>query len=411
MISFTQSRATMHPVSKREQLSALKLVQSTLLARRIAAVMLWLMMLSVIGMIFLPWQQSARGTGNVTAFVPQERQQTVMSQVKGVVARVADGLVEGHDVKKGDFIMELTPAAVNLVDQLQLQLRDLTAKRQTAEIKAEAYGDNVQDYSEARDFAVRAAEEMLEAAGAKLLAKKALLAGYEVKEWQAGVNYERQRKLADQGIKPTMEVEKLKKDWDVAKAELASAKQDVIVAENEVEAKEHELQEKQRVGQTKVDYARAMQQDALGQQATISKEIRDIEVKLSELDRLVITVPRDGTIFRLPVFERGQIVKAGEPLFTIVPETSELVVELWVKGNDVPLVRVGDHVRLQFEGWPAVQFAGWPSVAVGTFAGEIFAIDETDNGKESSACRYDRPRNRNGRPTASCGRVFASTAG
>ena len=381
MITMNRSRVTIHPVSKREELSALKLVQSSLLARRLATVVLWLLALAIIGMVFLPWQQSAKGTGNVTAFVPQERQQTVMSQIKGVVVRVAEGMVEGHEVKRGDFIMELSPAAENLVEQLQLQLRDLREKLRSAEIKAEAYQQNVNDYSEARDFAVSAAKEMLEAARAKLRAKQELLEGYKSKEWQANVNHQRQKRLADQGVKPQMEVEKLKKDWDVAKAELISAGQEVAIAQNEIQAKEHELQEKQRIGQTKVDYARAMRQDALGLQASTSKEIRDIEIKLSEMDRLVIEAPRDGTIFRMPVFERGQTIKAGDPLFTIVPETTELVVELWLKGNDVPLVRRGDHVRLQFEGWPAVQFAGWPSVAVGTFAGEIFAIDETDNGK------------------------------
>ena len=381
MITWNRSRITIHPVSKREELSALKLVQSSLIARRLATVVMWLLALAIIGMIFLPWQQSAKGTGNVTAFVPQERQQTVTSQIKGVVVRVSEGMVEGHQVKRGEFIMELSPAAENLVDQLRLQLWDLQNKLKSAEVKARAYEENVNDYSEARDFAVSAAKEMLAAARAKLRAKQELVAGYESKEWQARVNYERQQRLADQGVKPKMEVEKLKKDWEVAKAELTSAQQEVEIAEFEIEAKKHELQEKQRVGQTKVDYARAMQQDAVGLQATTNKEIRDVEIKLSELDRLVIVAPRDGTIFRMPVFERGQTIKAGDPLFTIVPETTELVVELWLKGNDVPLVRKSDHVRLQFEGWPAVQFAGWPSVAVGTFSGEVFAIDETDNGK------------------------------
>ena len=100
-----------------------------------------------------------------------------------------------------------------------------------------------------------------------------------------------------------------------------------------------------------------------------------MEIKLAELDRLVITAPRDGTIFRMPVYERGQMLKEGDALFTIVPEATERAVELWVSGNDTPLIQVGDHVRLQFEGWPAVQFAGWPSVAVGTFGGEVAAID------------------------------------
>ena len=98
---------------------------------------------------------------------------------------------------------------------------------------------------------------------------------------------------------------------------------------------------------------------------------------------MVITAPRDGTIYRLPVFERGQSIKEGDALFTIVPETTERVVELWVSGNDTPLIQPGNHVRLQFEGWPAVQFAGWPSVAVGTFGGEVASIDPSDDGKGS----------------------------
>ncbi|GAB5407379.1 MAG: hypothetical protein Aurels2KO_56100 [Aureliella sp.] len=53
---------------------------------------------------------------------------------------------------------------------------------------------------------------------------------------------------------------------------------------------------------------------------------------------------------------------------TIVPDTSELAVELWVFGNDAPFVQRGDHVRVQFEGWPAVE-------SVGSFAGEVTTID------------------------------------
>jgi hypothetical protein len=69
------------------------------------------------------------------------------------------------------------------------------------------------------------------------------------------------------------------------------------------------------------------------------------------------------------------MVKAGQVLAVIVPETASRAVELTVSGNDAPLLSVGRRVRLQFEGWPAVQFAGWPSVAVGTFGGVIGVID------------------------------------
>ena len=46
----------------------------------------------------------------------------------------------------------------------------------------------------------------------------------------------------------------------------------------------------------------------------------------------------------------------------------------------MPLIQLGQEVRLQFEGWPAVQFPGWPSIAVGTFSGQVATVDATDDG-------------------------------
>ena len=99
-----------------------------------------------------------------------------------------------------------------------------------------------------------------------------------------------------------------------------------------------------------------------------------MEVKLGELERLVVKAPANGTIHRLPIFTGGQAIKEGDYLLTIVPDMTEKAVELSVRGNDLPLIHVGDEVRLQFEGWPALQFSGWPSVAVGTFGGQVAAI-------------------------------------
>lgn len=361
-------------------LPALKLVQSSAIAWRIANGLVVLLVLTIAGMALLPWQQSAKGTGKVVAYIPEERQQTVTSPAKGVVAHLQEGLVEGQKVKRGDFILEIQPTAANLVEQLRAQLRDYQAKLTTAEVKTTIYERNIEDFSAARDFAVKAAQEMVNGALAKLQAKQEAVPAYEAKDWQTRVNYERQRGLFEKGLKSEKEVEKLQSEWNVAEAELDAARREVEAAENEVEAKKYELEQKRREAQTKVDYARAMREDAVGQGATIQKEIRDLEIKLRELDRLVIEAPRDGTIFRLPIYERGQVVKEGDDLFTIVPDSVRPAVELWVSGNDTPLVRPGDHVRLQFEGWPAVQFAGWPSVSVGTFGGQVISIDATDDG-------------------------------
>jgi hypothetical protein len=94
-------------------------------------------------------------------------------------------------------------------------------------------------------------------------------------------------------------------------------------------------------------------------------------------------------VFRIStdVGQGGQYVKEGEDLCTIVPDSTDRVVELSLDGLDAPLVlayaeRTGrmPHVRLQFEGWPAVQFSGWPELAIGTFGGRIRQIDQASLG-------------------------------
>lgn len=370
---------TVAPVKKRT--ATIHLVQSSRFAKRLAKLLLIGLVLLILAMAVLPWQQTSRGTGEVVAFVPQERQQTVQATAKGMVKRIADGLVEGKKFNKGDFLLEIQPFAGDMVQQLEGQLRQLKAKEETERAKSEAYQANVTGFTEARDFAVSAAKEMISASTAKLQSKQNQVSAYRAKELQARLNYERQELLWQKGLKPQKEVERLKKEWDVAQADLESVKRDVTALEKELLAKQSELEEKQRVAQTKIDYAIAMKQSALGGIATVHKEMGDLQIKLKEMDRLTVTAPRDGTVFRLNVNELGDTVKEGDALLTIVPETTQKAVEMFVVGNDMPLVQEGQEVRLQFEGWPAVQFAGWPSVAVGTFSGKVATVDATDNGK------------------------------
>ena len=81
--------------------------------------------------------------------------------------------------------------------------------------------------------------------------------------------------------------------------------------------------------------------------------------------------------------DAATFISAGQVVATFVPDNAARAVELFIDGRDVALVRPGAKVRLQFEGWPAVQFSGWPSVAVGTFGGEVVAVDASaqPNGK------------------------------
>ena len=109
--------------------------------------------------------------------------------------------------------------------------------------------------------------------------------------------------------------------------------------------------------------------------AEAAAELTRVDVNLSRQSEQIVRAPRDGVILRVFAGDAATFVRAGDVVATFVPDNAMRAVELFIDGRDVALVREGAKVRLQFEGWPVVQFSGWPSVAVGTFGGEVVAVD------------------------------------
>jgi multidrug resistance efflux pump len=114
-----------------------------------------------------------------------------------------------------------------------------------------------------------------------------------------------------------------------------------------------------------------------GQVAAAQAALNRADVNLSRQSVQIVRAPRDGFIQSLNAGDAATYISAGDVLATFVPSTSERVVEIFIDGRDVALVKRGDKARIQFEGWPAVQFSGWPSVAVGTFGGTVIAVDQS----------------------------------
>jgi multidrug efflux pump subunit AcrA (membrane-fusion protein) len=109
--------------------------------------------------------------------------------------------------------------------------------------------------------------------------------------------------------------------------------------------------------------------------AKAEADLNRVDVNRQRQSFQLVTAPRSGRIMRVEPIDTSTMVKAGDPLASFVPEQTTRVVELYVDGRDVPLIRPGRRVRLEFEGWPAIQFSGWPSVAQGLFDGQVKAID------------------------------------
>lgn len=179
-----------------------------------------------------------------------------------------------------------------------------------------------------------------------------------------------------------MILERLKAERDAKKRKMEVAKiaseTSKINYERQEELFKKGLSSRREFEEAKIEYKKL-----LSAFETSNSELAESETKLSRQQNQVITAPKDGTVLKVLSGENATIVKAGDTLATFAPDLSELAVELYISGNDVPLVYKGRKTRLQFEGWPAIQFGGWPSVAIGTFSGVVSSVDPSvsENGK------------------------------
>lgn len=114
-----------------------------------------------------------------------------------------------------------------------------------------------------------------------------------------------------------------------------------------------------------------------GRVAAAQADLNRADVNISRQSVQIVRAPRDGFIQSLNAGDAATYINAGDVLATFVPDNTERVVEIFIDGRDVALVKPGDKARIQFEGWPAVQFSGWPSVAVGTFGGRVISVDQS----------------------------------
>lgn len=359
---------------------SLRLVRIPVRTRVLARLLLVVMVLAIVAMAALPWQQTSRGTGKVIAYDPTERPQTVEAPIYGRVVRWGDGIVEGARISKGQVILEIADNDPQRAERLNEQVEATRQKLAFASDKSKSYQSQIEEYRQSRTVIVESYQKLVEVADQKIEAAKRDLEATESAEWQLELDYKRQATLAAEGIVADIKAQEAKAKAEQAMAKRKAASNYVAAAEAERNAKAAELLAKTREANAKVQEAEAKYQQAQGEEALARKELSEVEGKSSQYGQRSVEAPRDGRLLRLYVSDNAQMLKEGDPLFTIVPDTEERAVELLVNGNDVPLVHVGREVRLQFEGWPAVQFAGWPSVAVGTFGGEVISIDGTDNG-------------------------------
>ncbi|MDZ7637329.1 MAG: HlyD family efflux transporter periplasmic adaptor subunit [Bryobacterales bacterium] len=365
-------------VHEYEALPVLRTLRSPNASRVLAQLLLVLLVLLVLALVFVPWQQNIPGSGKVVAFAPIERQQFIDAPVDGRIK--GWNVVEGSKVRTGDLLVELVDNDPSILDNLRTQLNTEQARLNQSLEQASLQRARITQMELSMNNALAIGQQRIEIAEDQIRAADQALEAAKASRVAARQNIDRQKQLLSKGLTSVRTVELAEADILRTSAEVERAEASLAAARREKAARVNDLEKIRADNQSSIQSANSSYQSALSTVESSKAAIATREISLNRQNTLQILAPRDGTIFRIIANQGGEFVKSGESLAVLVPDTGFQVVELWVAGNDMPLIKKGDMTRLQFEGWPAIQFVGWPSVAVGTFGGKVLLVDATDNG-------------------------------
>ncbi|MGJ8734642.1 MAG: HlyD family secretion protein [Cellulophaga sp.] len=340
--------------------------------------------------LFLPWTQNITSQGNVTTLKPNQRPQTLQSQIPG---RVEQWYVqEGNFVEKGDTILRISEVKSDYFDENLAQRTNdqLTAKSSSVvayKNKTDALKNQIAALQQERVLKLEQAKNKVAQTALKVTSDSIDLEALKINADIANTQYQRTIALQTEGIKAVKDVEEKQSKLQEINAKLTSqqnkllsTRQDLINSKLAIETLRATYADKIAKAQSSLYTAES---SGLDTEAQVSKLETSLANYTKRSSLLYITAPQAGYINKTIKAGIGETFKEGEPLVNIMPANYDLAVEMYVSPIDLPLIHIGEDVRVQFDGWPAIVFSGWPNVSYGTYGAKIVAIENfiSANGK------------------------------
>jgi len=342
--------------------------------------------------LFLPWTQNVTGNGFVTTLTPDQRAQTLQSPIPGKIEQWY--VREGDSVRRGDTILRISEIKneymdPRLVERTTQQIGAKTASADSYTFKVQALNNQIQTLNRERELKLEQARNKLKQSRFKVAQDSIALVAAKTNIEIAKTRLDREQQLLDAGINSPKEFEEKALKYQSTQEKLISQENKLLTSRNGVINAQLEIE------RITAEYANKIAK-SLSDRATAQASRADTDAQVSKLevdrtnysmrnDLYYVTAPQDGFINRAIVGGLGETFKEGQPLVNIMPLNYDLAVETFVAPIDLPLMHVGEDVRIQFDGWPAIVFSGWPNVSYGTYGAKVVAVEtfvsDTDSGK------------------------------
>ncbi|MEM9822493.1 MAG: HlyD family efflux transporter periplasmic adaptor subunit [Bacteroidota bacterium] len=339
--------------------------------------------------LFLPWTQNIHAKGYATTRQPEQRPQAVQSVISG---KLEEWYVrEGDFVETGDTIVHLSEVKSEYFDP---QLVQRTAEQVDAKTGSVASYDNKYKALQNQYAALEASLVLKRAQTSnKILQARnkisidstdllALQANFQIAENQLN----RIKELYDKGLKSLTQLQEKELKIQEMSAKVNSQKNKLLNQRNELGNLVIELSAVEKEYADKLAKSQSDQQSALSSKLESMAATAKLRNQLSNYSQRQqfyhLTAPQSGYVTKTLKKGIGEIVKEGTDVLTIMPAEYELAIETYLRPQDLPLVSIGNDVRLRFDGWPAIIISGWPESSTGIFSGIIVAIDQfiSENG-------------------------------
>jgi len=340
--------------------------------------------------MFLPWTQNITGKGYVTTLNIDERPQTLQSPIPG---RIEKWFVsEGDYINKGDTILRIAEIKSDYLDPLLVERTDFQRQSKSKSIQAyinkiEVLNSRIKALEKERTLKLRQAKNKYLQSQLGVTSDSINYVTTKVNLEIANTQFNRTLELNQEGLKSMVDLEKKRVKLQQMQAKLIEKQNKLLASQNKVINAELEISRIDTEYNNKINKSQSDLYSAQSSKYETEVQVSKLENKIANYSLrsklLYITAPRNGFINKAIKTGIGETFKTGEKLLNIMPSDYRLAVETYIKPIDLPLVHKGEKVRIQFDGWPAFIFSGWPNASVGSYGGEVVAVERfiSDNGK------------------------------
>lgn len=357
------------------------------LGRLLLWIIVLLTMLAFLWSYFGKVDEVAMARGKI---VPDGMVKVIQPRETGIIRAIY--VVEGQKVKKGDLLIELDPTITQAElesTEKSLKINRYDIERLDAELKGWGMGKYNKEnpdkliylqrsLKQAREDEYKAKVESIELAiSQKRIALLSVEESIEKLEKTLDIvrkQEEALRSLAEKGYASVME--HLQRQKELVRTEKELNEQKKFAEQIKDSIKEHE----KNLEALKKERERSILNEMIEKEKSIA--ILEGEVKKAQkrhqLEKLYS--PVDGTVHGLATYTIGGIITSAQPVITIVPEGTPLIVEAMVLNKDIGFIRPGQLAELKMDTFPFQKY--------GTIDAELFYVSPDARDDEKAGLVY-----------------------